>query len=92
MSNKFTVSVRRIFDTLQEISETYTSNEEYENFVNAHIETSAECIPTKTRAKHRVPQETLAVRKKRDNVRTASLFNEKKPTNSNVQKHKKAQR
>ena len=32
-----------------------TPNDEYENFVNAHIEVAAECIPTKLRAKHRVP-------------------------------------
>ena len=34
------------FDTLQEISETYTLNDEYENFVTAHMEAAAGCIPT----------------------------------------------
>ena len=33
-----------------------TSNEEYENFINAHIETAAECIATKLST--RVPSET----------------------------------
>ena len=38
-----------IFDALQEISEASTPNDEYENFVNAYIETVAECVPTKLR-------------------------------------------
>ena len=48
---------------LQEISKTLTVNDEYENFVNAHLEVAAECIPTKQRAKPRVSWETLVVRK-----------------------------
>ena len=43
------------FDELQAISETPTPNDEYENFVNAHVEVVAEYIPTKLGAKHRVP-------------------------------------
>ena len=43
------------FDALQEISETPTPNDEYENFVNVHMESAAECIPTKLRVKHRFP-------------------------------------
>ena len=51
----------------QEISETLTLiNDEYENFVNAHMEAAAECIPTKIRAKHRIPWETLADKKKNE--------------------------
>ena len=46
---------------------------------------AAECIPTKLRAKHRVPWENIAVRKKRDNVKTASLCNKKNPINANIQ-------
>ena len=42
---------RNKFDVLQEISETLNPNDEYENFVNAHLEAAAECIPTKQRAK-----------------------------------------
>ena len=38
-------------------------NDEYENFVNAHIEAAAECIPTKIRKKCKVPWEILAVQK-----------------------------
>ena len=68
------------------MSETLTPNDKYENFVNAHIEVEAECIPTKLRAKHWVPWETLAVKKKRDDVKTASLYNKRNPTNANAQK------
>ena len=38
-------------DALEEISETDTPNDEYDNLVNAHIKAAAECIPTKQRAK-----------------------------------------
>ena len=85
-------TVRNEFDTLQGISKTHTPNEEYENFVNAHTESAAEFIPTKPRAKHRVPWETLAVRSKQYKIRTVSLCNKRNPTNTNVQKLKKAQR
>ena len=44
--------LRNKFDALQEKSETYTPNDEYKNFVNAHLDAAAECIPTKQRAKH----------------------------------------
>ena len=53
-------------------------NDEYENFINAHLEVAAECIPTKQRAKPRVPWET-AVRKKHADVKTASKCKRKKP-------------
>ena len=62
--DKYTLTQRNKFDALQEISETPTLNDEYENFVNAHLEVITECIITKQRAKPRVPWETLAVRKK----------------------------
>ena len=39
-----------------------TPNDEYENFVNAHLEAAAKCIPTKARTESRVQWETLAVR------------------------------
>ena len=58
------ITLRNKFDPLQEISETVTPNDEYENFVNVHMEAAAKCIPTKLNAKHRVPWETLAVQKK----------------------------
>ena len=82
ISNKCMITVRNKFDTLQEISKTLTPNNKYENFINSHMETAAECIPTKSRAKHRVPWETLAVRKKQDNVKTATLWNIRNPTNA----------
>ena len=47
-----------------------TPNDEYEIFVNAHLEATANCIPTKPRTKYRVPRETLAVR---ENVQTWKL-------------------
>ena len=64
--NKYTITQRNKFDALREISKTLTLNDEYENFIDAHMEAAAaaEYIPTKLRAKHRVPSETLAVRKK----------------------------
>ena len=73
------------------MAETHTPNEEYENFVNAHLEASVECIPTKQGDKPRVPWETLAVRKKRTGVKTASKCNRKNPTHINaliLKKHK----
>ena len=86
------ITLRNKFDALQEISETLTPSDKYENFVNACMEAEAECIPTKLRAKHRVPWETLAVKKKQDNVKTAFQCNKKNPTNANTRKLKKAQR
>ena len=37
-------------NSLQEISETHTPNDEYENFITTHMEAAAECILTKPRA------------------------------------------
>ena len=53
--NKYTLKRRNKFDALQEISKTPTPNDEYENFVNAHLEAAAKWLPTKLRAKPRVP-------------------------------------
>ena len=77
--------------TLQEKTETHTPNDEYENFVNAHLEAAAECISTKQRAKPRVLWETLVIRKKCTDVKTASKCKRKNPTNTNALKLKKAQ-
>ena len=41
-----------------------TPNDEYENFLTAHMEAAAECIPTKPRTKCRVSWESQVVRKK----------------------------
>ena len=86
INDKYTITLRNKFDAQQKISEIFTPNDEYENFVKAHVEVATECIPTKLRAKHRVPWETLAVKKKHDNVKTASLCNKRNPTNANAQK------
>ena len=58
------LTLRNKLNALQELSETPTLNDEYENFVHAHLEVATKCIPTKQRAKARVPWETLEIRKK----------------------------
>ena len=65
--------------------------DEYENFVNAHFEAAANCILTKPRTKYRVSWETLAVREKRADVKTASKCYRMNPINTNALKLKKAQ-
>ena len=55
ISDEYLATVRNKFDIFQEISETHTLNDECENFVTAHIEATAEYIPTKPTAKCRVP-------------------------------------
>ena len=62
IGDEYTITLRNKFDALQEISETLTPNDEYENFVNVHIEAAAKCLPTKLRATHEVLWE-----KKREN-------------------------
>ena len=89
--DKYTLTLRNEFDALQEKTETHSPNDEYGNFVNVHFEAAAEIIPTKQRTKSRVPWETLAVRKKRADVKTASKCNRKNPTNTNALKLEKAQ-
>ena len=89
--DKYTLTLRNKFDALQERWETRTSNDEYENFVNVGLEAAAECIPPKQRVKPRVPSETLAVRKKHADRKTASKFNGRNPNNINALKLKKAQ-
>ena len=49
------ITVRNKFNTLQEVSETHTLNDESENFVTILMRSVAECISTKPRAKCRVP-------------------------------------
>ena len=77
--------------SLPEKSEIRTLNDENENFVNAHLEAIAECIPTKQRAKPSVPWETLVVRKKWADMKTASKCSRRNPTNTNAVKLKKVQ-
>ena len=67
------VSVRNKFDTPQKTSERHALNDKYENFVITYIETVAECIPTKPRAKWRVPWESIAVWEKLDYIKKRHL-------------------
>ena len=87
---KYVVELRNRFET-QEKTEKGTPNDEYENFVNVHIEAAAKCIPTKPTTKYRVPWETLAVREKRALVKTASKNHRKNPSSTNARKLKTAQ-
>ena len=89
--DKYALELRNRFETLQEKTEKRTPNDEYENFVEAHLEAASKCIPTKPRTKYRVPWETLAVREKRALVKTASKSYRKNPTNTNARKLEKAQ-
>ena len=70
--DKYALELRNRFEALKEKTEKGTPNDEYENFVEAHLEAASKCIPTKPRTKYRVPWETLAVREKRALVKTAS--------------------
>ena len=86
--DKYALELRNRFETLQEKTEKGTPNNEYENFVKAHLEVASKCIPTKHRTKYRVPWETLAVREKRALVKTASK-SYRNPTNTNARKTRK---
>ena len=44
--DKYVLELRNRFETLQEKTEKGTPNDEYENFVNAHLEAAAKVIPT----------------------------------------------
>ena len=70
--DKYVLELRNRFETLQEKEEKNTPDDEYENFVNAHLEAASKCIPTKPRTKYRAPWETEEVREKRALVKTAS--------------------
>ena len=83
--------MRNRFETLREKTEKGTPSDEYQNLVNAHLETAAKCIPTKPRTKYRVPWETLEVREKRELVKTSSKSYRKNPTITDARKLKKAQ-
>ena len=45
--DKYVLELKNRFETLQEKTEKNSPNDKYENFVNAHLEASANCIPTK---------------------------------------------
>ena len=78
---------RNKFNAQREITETPTPNDDYENFVNAHLEAAVECVPAK-RAKPRDPWETIAVRKKCADIKTATKRNRRNPSNINALKLK----
>ena len=80
--DKYVLEFRNRFEALQEKREKGTRNDEYENFVNAHLEAEANFIPTKPRTKYRIPWETLAVREKCADVKTATKCYWKNPTNT----------
>ena len=89
--DKYVLELRNRFEKLQEKTEKSTPNDEYENFLNSHLEAAAKCIPTKLKTKYRVPWETLAVREKRALVKTASKNYRKNPRNTNALKLKTTQ-
>ena len=90
--DKYTLALRNKYNAQQEQTETPTPNEEYENFVNAHLEAAAEYILTKQRRKYGVPWETLAVIEECVDMKAASKCNRKKPTNTNALKLKKGRK
>ena len=88
---KYVLELRNRFEAPREKTKKGTPNDEYENIVNAHLEAAVDFIPTKPRTKYRVPWETLAVREKPADVKTASKCYRKNPTNTIALKLKKAQ-
>ena len=88
--DKYTLTLRNKIDAQQEISETPPPNDRYENFIIAHLEAAADCIPTKPRTKPTVPWETLTVRENHADEKTASKCYRRNPTNINALKLKKA--
>ena len=51
--DQYVWELRNRFETLQEKTEKGTPNDEYENFINAHLKAASNCIPTKHRTKYR---------------------------------------
>ena len=49
--------------------ERHTLSDKQENFVTIHLEAAAEYIPTKPKAKCRVPLESRAIIEKQDNLK-----------------------
>ena len=70
IKDRYAIALRNKFDALRK-TETRTPNDEYEHFVNAHLEAAAKYIPTKQRTKSRVSWEALAVREKHSDGKTA---------------------
>ena len=89
--DKYLIAIRNKFDALQEKTETHTPNDEYENFIKAHLEAAAKYIPTKYRTESRVLWETLVIRKKTGRHENCLQMQWENPTNTNTLKIKKAQ-
>ena len=53
--DKYALELRNRFEKPQEKAEKGTSNDKYENFVEAHLEAASKCIPRKPGTKYRVP-------------------------------------
>ena len=62
ISDKHVLELGNRFETLKEKTEKGTPNNEYENFVNVHLEAAAKYIPTKPKTKYSAPWDTLGVR------------------------------
>ena len=60
--DKYVLELRNRFETLQEKTEKSTPNDEYENFVNAHLKAAAKCIPTKPRTKYFLNSPDVTIR------------------------------
>ena len=60
----YTVTVRKKIDTLRETRERHTANNDCEMFLTIHLQTVADCVPTKPRSTYRVPFETTTKNKK----------------------------
>ena len=88
--DKYVLELRNRFETLQEKTEKSTPNDEYENFVNAHLKAAAKCIPTKLKTKYRVLGK-LSGERKTCTSETSSKNYRKNPTNTNALKLKTAQ-
>ena len=80
--NSFNYFMQNKFIALQELTETPTPNDKYENFINTHMEAAAEYTLTELRVKHR----GINSLEKRDNVNTASLCNKRNSTNFNLRR------
>ena len=77
-SNQCMITVGNKINFLPGTFERYTPYKEYEIFVTAHGEGAAECIPTKPKATCRVLWESVAVKRKQNNMKT-SLLNKRNP-------------
>ena len=69
MRNRYTVSVRKLFDNYQQDTDHHTADSTYDNFVIAHSEAAVHCIQLKPKLKRRDPWETVAITEKREHLK-----------------------